>query len=125
MSPMPDDHRSSERMRDLIITENITLDGVIDASEGWFSPADAGETDTSDLVAALTEQREAADAFLVGRRTFEQMRSYWPDQVGHDESGVAEYLDRVHKYVVSSGLDDPGWEPSTVLRGALADEVAA
>src|SRR3954451_24823158 len=122
---MPNDHGRPDRVRDLVITENITLDGVIDASEGWFSPANAGEQDMSDLVAALAEQREAADAFLVGRRTFEQMRSYWPDQVGRDESGVAGYLDRVHKYVVSTTLEDPGWEPSTVLRGPLEDDVAA
>jgi dihydrofolate reductase len=122
---MPDDHGRPDRVRDLVITENITLDGVIDASEGWFAPADAGETDMSDLIAALAEQREAADAFLVGRRTFEQMRSYWPQQVGHDQSGVAEYLNRVPKYVVSSTLDDPRWEPTTVLRRPLEAEIAA
>jgi dihydrofolate reductase len=112
-------------VRDLIVTENITIDGVIDASEGWFSPAGAESVDMSDLVAALAEQREAADAFLTGRRTFEQMRGYWPAQVGRDETGVAAYLDRVQKYVVSSTIDDPGWEPTTVLRGPLAPAVAA
>jgi hypothetical protein len=45
-------------------TENITLDGVIDASAGWFG------------VAALREQSEAADAVLFGRVTFEEMRGY-------------------------------------------------
>jgi dihydrofolate reductase len=113
------------RVRDLIVTENITLDGVIDASAGWFDPAGAEDVDRSDQLAALAEQREAAGAFLVGRRTFEQMRSYWPGQVGHDESGVAEYLDRVHKHVVSTTLEDPGWEPTTVLRGPLAEDIAA
>ncbi len=110
-------------MRDLIITENITLDGVIDASAGWFSPA-GGETDMSDVVDALAEQRAGADAFLVGRRTFEQMRGYWPQQTD-DETGVSEYLNRVPKYVVSRTLEDPGWEPTTVLRGPLDDEIRA
>jgi hypothetical protein len=59
-----------------------------------------------------------ADAFLVGRRTFEQMRGYWPQQTD-DETGVSEYLNRVPKYVVSRTLEDPGWEPTTVLRGPL------
>ena len=113
-----------DRVRDLIVTENITLDGVIDASAGWFAPAGAGDVDQSDLDAALTEQREAADAFLTGRRTFEQMRSYWPMQTD-DETGVAAYLDRVQKYVVSTTLDDPAWEPTTVLRGPLEEDVAA
>lgn len=45
-------------MRDLVVTENITLDGVIDASEGWFNPGDGSEADLSDLLAALEVQRE-------------------------------------------------------------------
>jgi dihydrofolate reductase len=115
---------TEEPVRDLVVTENITLDGVIDASEGWFAPAGEEAVDQSDLVAALTEQREAADAFLVGRTTFEQMRGYWPHQTD-DETGIAEYLDSVAKYVVSSTLDDPGWDPTTVLRGPLDEEIRA
>ena len=111
-------------MRDLIITENITLDGVIDAAEGWFAPAGEDGVDQSDLIAALAAQSEAADAFLVGRRTFEEMRGFWPRQTD-DETGVSEYLDRVSKYVVSSTLDDPGWERTTILRGPLRDAVQA
>jgi dihydrofolate reductase len=109
-------------MRDLIITENITLDGVIDAAEGWFMPAGAEEVDQSDVIAALAEQREAADAFLVGRETFEQMRGFWPLRTD-DETGVSDYLDRVQKYVVSTTLQEPGWEPTTILRGL--DQVRA
>ena len=109
-------------MRDLIITENITLDGVIDAAEGWFMPAGDEDTDQSDVIAALAEQREAADAFLTGRLTFEQMRGFWPQQTD-DETGVSDYLDRVEKYVVSTTLEDPGWEPTTILR--VLDDVRA
>jgi dihydrofolate reductase len=112
-------------MRDLIVTENITLDGVIDATEGWFAPAGAdSDVDQADVEAALREQREAADAFLVGRVTFEQMRGYWPQQTD-DTTGITEYLNNVSKYVVSSTLDDPKWAHTTVLRGALKDEIAA
>ena len=56
-------------MRDVIVTENITLDGVIEATEGW-SEAAGGEDDVSDVETALREQREAADALLLGRVTF-------------------------------------------------------
>ncbi len=67
--------------RDLVVTENITLDGVIDAADGWFAPSsDNAEADQSDIVDAIREQRDAADALLVGRITFEQMREYWPLQ---------------------------------------------
>jgi dihydrofolate reductase len=110
-------------MRDLILTENITLDGVIDAAEGWFGPAGTDDVDESDQIAAVAGHMRAADAFLTGRVTFEQMRSYWPAQVGSDQTGVAEYLDRVRKYVVSRTIEDPAWEPTTVLRGPLTEEI--
>jgi dihydrofolate reductase len=113
-------------MRDLIVTENITLDGVIEMTEeGWFDPSrSASAGDQSDLEAAIREQREAADAFLVGRVTFEQMRGYWPRQTD-DPTGIADYLNAVHKYVVSATMGDPGWQPTTVLRGPLGDEIRA
>jgi dihydrofolate reductase len=109
-------------MRKLVVTENITLDGVIDASEGWFSPAGDEEVDQSDITEALREQASAADAVLFGRVTFEQMRSYWPLQTD-DETGVTQYLNTVQKYVVSSTMTDPEWERSTVLSGDLAENV--
>jgi dihydrofolate reductase len=109
-------------MRKLVVTENITLDGVIDASEGWFAPAGAEDVDQSDLNTTLREQTQAADALLLGRVTFEQFRGYWPLQTD-DETGVAEYLDNVSKYVVSSTMRDPEWERSTVLSGDLEHNV--
>jgi dihydrofolate reductase len=112
-------------MRDLVVTENITLDGVIDASQGWFSVVDDPGVDQSDLQEALREQSEAADAVLFGRVTFEEMRGYWPQQTD-DTTGVTDYLNRVHKYVVSATLGDPGWEPTTVLAaGELPDALRA
>jgi dihydrofolate reductase len=105
-------------VRDLVVTENMTLDGVIDGAGGWFGPAEDADDDLTDEV---TRQRHAADAFLTGRVTFEEMRGYWP-QVRHDTTGIAAYLDRVDKYVVSTTLDDPQWQHTTVL-GSL-DEVA-
>jgi dihydrofolate reductase len=110
-------------MRDLIVTENITLDGVIEATEGWFDPA-GGEDDASDVEAALRKQREAADALLLGRVTFEQMRGYWPLQTD-DTTGITDYLNSVSKYVISSTLQDLRWEHTAVLQGALVDEIQA
>jgi dihydrofolate reductase len=111
--------------RALVVTENITLDDVIDASEGWFSVADDAEVDQSDLTAALREQSDAADAVLFGRVTFEQMRGYWPNQTD-DTTGVTDYLNRVSKYVVSGTLTDPAWEHTTVLPGdGFQDELRA
>jgi dihydrofolate reductase len=112
-------------MRDLIVTENITLDGVIDAAEGWFEPGDDDEeVDLADVVDAFRVQREAADAVLFGRVTFEQMRSYWP-HLTDDTTGIADYLNKVTKHVMSTSLQDPDWENTQVHRGALADEITA
>ena len=111
-------------MRDLIVTENITLDGVIDAEGGWFNPSGDADIDDSDIAEALREQTQAADALLVGRVTFEQLRGFWPLQTG-DTTGVSDYLNQVSKFVVSSTLGDPGWDHSTVLRGDVVDEVRA
>jgi dihydrofolate reductase len=108
-------------MRRLVVTENITVDGVIDLAAGWFDPL-AEDVDQSDITAATTEHREAADALLVGRNTFEAFRSFWPKQTD-DPTGVSDYLNAVNKYVVSRTLDDPGWEHTTVLRGDLVEEV--
>jgi dihydrofolate reductase len=56
--------------------------------------------------------------------TFEQMRGYWPQQTD-DTTGITDYLNNVSKYVVSSTLDDPKWDHTSVLRGALEDEIVA
>ena len=106
----------------LTVTENITLDGVIDATEGWFSPE--ADEDTTDIEATLREQMEQEEGLLFGRKTFEDMRGYWPQQTD-DTTGITDHLNRVPKYVMSSSLQDPEWENTTVLRGALEDEVRA
>lgn len=111
-------------MRDLVVTENITLDGVIDATEGWFAAAGGEDDDQSDVEAVLREHTRAADALLLGRVTFEEMRGYWPLQTD-DTTGITAYLNRVSKYVVSRTLEDPAWANTTVLRGALVDDVTA
>lgn len=108
-------------MRDLIVTENVTLDGVIEAAGDWFAPANT-DGDRSDMAAALQRQAEMADAFLTGRVTFEEMRSYWPHRT-EDGSYVAEYLGRAQKYVFSGTLTSPEWQHTTVLRGTLEAEI--
>ncbi|MFG1924760.1 dihydrofolate reductase family protein [Cryptosporangium sp. NPDC048952] len=108
-------------MRSLVVTENITLDGVIEMTGDWFDPT---APDSDDINEATREHMLGADAFLVGRTTFEDMRSFWPKQ-NDDTTGVTDYLNQVQKYVVSRSLTDPEWEPTTILRGPLRDDVAA
>ncbi|TCP45098.1 dihydrofolate reductase [Tamaricihabitans halophyticus] len=108
-------------MRKLVVTENCTVDGVIEMTGGWFDPLST-KVDQSDIVAATAEHRAAADALLVGRQTFEDFRGFWPQQTD-DPTGVSTYLNSVRKYVVSSTLAEPDWQNSTVLSGPLVDEV--
>jgi dihydrofolate reductase len=111
-------------VRRLVVTENTTVDGVIDMAKGWFDPTPDDAVDTSDLQSAMQEQGARSDALLLGRQTFEDFRSYWPLQTD-DTTGTTDYLNQVTKYVVSSTLEDPGWENTEVLRGDVLDEVRA
>jgi dihydrofolate reductase len=99
-------------MRALVITQNITVDGSIEMLGDWFDPQ--GQADQTDLLEELHRQDSRSDAFVTGRQTFEALRSYWPQQT-QDRTGVTEYLNSVHKYVVSSTITDPQWQNSTVL----------
>lgn len=99
-------------MRKLVITQNITLDGSIEMLDDWFDP----QLQDDDLLKESHRQDSAADALLVGRQTFEDVRGYWPNQID-DCTGVTAYLNEVKKYVVSSTMTDPQWQNSTVLAG--------
>jgi dihydrofolate reductase len=111
--------------RRLVVSENMTVDGVIDLEDGWFSPPGLeGGVDTSDLEATLREHMAAQDALLLGRATFESFRDYWPKQTD-DTTGITAHLNQVQKYVFSATLDDPEWENTEILRGDLVSEVRA
>jgi dihydrofolate reductase len=111
-------------VRTLAITQNITVDGSIEMLGDWFDPQGQGDTDNRDLLDELHRQDSEADGFLVGRRTFEDLRGYWPEQ-SDDPTGISDYLNRVQKYVVSSTITDPQWQNSTVLSGDAVEEVRA
>ena len=106
-------------MRDIVITQNITVDGVVEATDDWFTIT--GLDAEADAVYAA--QRDASDGFLVGRSTFEGMRESW-GRMDDDPTGTADHLNAVRKYVVSTTLTDPGWTNSEVLSGPLAREIA-
>jgi dihydrofolate reductase len=95
-----------------VLTENCTADGVIDLAGGWFDPSD--QTD-DELLTVMRAHMAEQDAILLGRNTFESFRGYWPNQTD-DATGIADHLNRVQKYVLSTTLQSPGWEPTTILR---------
>jgi dihydrofolate reductase len=110
-------------MARIVVTQNVTLDGFVEALDGWFDPQ-GGEADTSDVLAVVQEHMATQTGFLVGRRTFLDMRGFWPAQTD-DPTGITRHLDEVQKYVVSRTLTDPGWQNTRVLPGDPVAEVRA
>jgi dihydrofolate reductase len=108
-------------MRTLAINQNITVDGSIEMLADWFDPQ--GQAD-EDLLEELQRQQSELESLLVGRRTFESFRAYWPE-LTDDATGISDHLNRVQKYVVSSTMTDPQWENSTILSGDPVEEVRA
>ena len=109
-------------MRTLVVTQNITADGSIEMLGDWFDAQ--GQADQTDLIEEIHRQDSHSDAFLTGRHTFEAMRGYWPEQT-EDPTGVTAYLNDVPKYVVSSMINDPQWQNTTVLSGDPIQQVRA
>ncbi|MET7520033.1 dihydrofolate reductase family protein [Streptomyces sp. NPDC005480] len=111
-------------MRTLAITQNITVDGCVEMLTDWFEPQAQGNADMADVLEEGHRQDSEADALLLGRRTFEDFRGYWPG-LTDDTTGISDYLNQVRKYVVSGSIEDPQWENSTVLSGDAVKEVTA
>lgn len=107
--------------RKLIVAENMSSNSVIEFLDPWFDP---GDQDDRDQLAVTRGHMEAEDALVLGRKTFEDFRGYWPLQTG-DRTGFTAHLNQVQKFVLSSTMDEPGWANSTVLRGSVEEEVRA
>src|SRR4051812_3760467 len=111
-------------MGNVIVSEFITLDGVVDdpgGAEGFdrggwafeFSRGDDGDQFKLDEVAS-------ADALLLGRTTYEGFAAAWPEREGE----FADKFNNMPKYVVSTTMGEPEWNNSTVISSDVAGEVA-
>jgi dihydrofolate reductase len=111
-------------MGKIIITENVSLDGVIEdptgaeglSLGGWFWETDRGE----DGEKFTLDKTLGAEALLLGRRSYELFAATWPSRGGD----LADKMNSLPKYVVSSSLVAPDWNNSTVLKGDVVHEVA-
>ena len=111
-------------MGKIVVSENVTLDGVVQdptgeegfARGGWFGQI----KDRPDVAKLALDDALHAEALLLGRRSYEFFGARWPSRSGE----LADRLNSLPKYVVSSTLEDPGWNNSTVLKGAAVDEVS-
>lgn len=109
----------------IVVTEFVSLDGVIEAPGGgedykhggWTFEIERGEEGDQFKMDELVE----AEAQLLGRVTYEGFAAAWPTM--EDEAGFAEKMNSMPKYVVSSTLESADWENSTILSGDLAEEI--
>jgi dihydrofolate reductase len=112
-------------MRKLIVTEFVSIDGVMDSPGGEPGYKHSGWTfahaDGEDHFQYKLDEVMEADALLIGRVTYESFAGAWPDRT--DEAGFADKMNAMPKYVVSATLEDPEWNNTTVVKGDVAQEV--
>jgi dihydrofolate reductase len=112
-------------MGTIIVSENVTLDGVVQdpagtegfGRGGWVGRV--GDRGREEAAKALLDEALGAEAQLFGRRTYEFLAARWPSRSGE----LADRLNAMPKYVVSSTLEAPTWNNSTVLKGDVVGEV--
>jgi dihydrofolate reductase len=113
-------------MAKIVISENISLDGVVQdptgeegvSGGGWTSRI--GRRDREEWAAALLEEALGTEALLLGRRSDEWFASRWLSRSGP----WADRLNGLPKYVVSAALREPRWSNSTILAGDVVAEVS-
>jgi dihydrofolate reductase len=110
-------------MGKIVISENATLDGVTQdpaGDEGFKHGGWVGLIkDRPRLSKLALDDALGAEALLLGRRSYEWFAARWPSRTGE----LADRLNSLPKYVVSSTLDHPAWNNSTVLKGDALTEV--
>jgi dihydrofolate reductase len=113
-------------MGKIVVSENVTLDGVVQdpagvegfGRGGWVGRV--GDRGRQGAAKVLLDEALGAEAQLFGRRTYEFLAARWPSRDGE----LADRLNDMAKYVVSSTLEDPDWNNSTVLAGDVVQEVS-
>jgi dihydrofolate reductase len=105
-------------MGKIVVSENVTLDGVVEDYRGWFGGFRG--KDYEEWAKVETDEAFRAEALLLGRRSDEWFAARWASRTGE----WADRLNSIPKYVVSSTLTNPAWNNSTVLKGDVVDEVS-
>jgi len=111
-------------MGKIVVSDNISLDGVIQDPAGGEGFPRGGWVglikDRPDLAKLALDEALGTEAMLMGRRTYEWFAARWPSRTG----ALADRLNSLPKYVMSSTLEDPNWSNSTVVKGDVLDEVS-
>lgn len=112
-------------MRKIIVTEFITLDGVVESPGGNETPHPHGgwqfKYSNPECGKYKVDELASVDALLLGKTTYELFAGYWPTQSG---GGFADRINQYPKYIVSHSLQKAEWNNSHILRD-VAKDVAA
>lgn len=100
-------------MRKLVVTEFVSLDGVME------NPAWTFKYWNDEIAAFKGEESDASDALLLGRVTYEGFAAAWPQS---EDEGAA-YFNNVRKYVVSTTLDKAEWNNSVLIKDNIVAEI--
>jgi dihydrofolate reductase len=120
------EERAEDWMRRLIVSEFVTLDGVMEAP-GHDQHRD-GKNAWALRYAGADQQRYKAEelleagGILLGRVTYEIFAAFWP--TAPKDEGFADRMNSIPKYVISESLRTAGWQNSSVIGGNLADKIA-
>ena len=87
----------------------ISLDGVVEAPDQWHFPYFNDE-----MGAVVGAGMETNKAFLMGRKLYDEWAAYWPDST---DEPFATFFNDIPKYVISSSLENPTWNNTTVVPG--------
>ena len=103
----------------IVVSEWVTLDGVFDGDTmpQWFMPFDSEERREY-----IIKTMDACDAILFGRTIYEMLGPYWSTKK-ENEDGLADKINSVPKYVVSSTLKKADWNNSTIVEENVLEEI--
>lgn len=113
-------------MRKLIVSEFVTLDGVMDDPGGADGTTHGGWSMQhwhEEIGKVKYDELFAADALLLGRVTYQGFAAAWPGR--SDEQGFADRMNAIAKHVVSTTLQDASWNNSHIIRDDIAARVKA
>jgi dihydrofolate reductase len=108
----------------IVVSENVSLDGVVQdpaGDEGFRVGGWVGLIEDRPALGKLAlDEALSAEALLLGRRSYQWFAARWPSRTGP----LADRLNSLPKFVVSSSLDQPDWSNSTVVKDNVLDEVS-
>ncbi len=110
-------------MRELVVFNNVTLDGYFASANGDFSWAHRGNDD-AEFNAFIAENASGGGELLFGRVTYELMASYWPTPSAIQRDPiVADRMNSMPKVVFSRTLDKVSWSNTKLVKGDIVSEI--